>query len=283
MLRLARIVPLALLVVMAAAPSVRGETLKDDRLGFTLQIPEGFVPYEELLGRQPKLAHAYLAHDPDGQRKYLLQIAPLGGILDREKLTKGQKPPEFKGKTFHVPWKGFEIEAFQTPEEIDDQKFLTYTVNVPLKRQAIQVSVSGAADRAEELETVFASVVANLEGESNWSTAATPEPPQALVWGSFVFMLVGLWGMWIASNRADLKWVLAVSIVMWLGGYNLSKDVQRDMKLIGASVSIVGMFGGVLALVKLMRAKALSSAPAATTSPSPGDAGRSEESPTRAN
>src|SRR5262245_24788214 len=98
MLRFARILSLVVLLATCVGWCVRGETLKDDRLGFTLEIPEGFLRHEELLQRQPRLAHAYLAHDPDGERRYLLQIAPLGGLLARDKLTQGEKPSTFKGK-----------------------------------------------------------------------------------------------------------------------------------------------------------------------------------------
>jgi hypothetical protein len=65
-------------------------------------------------------------------------------------------------------WKEFEIEVFRDPEQVQDLRLLTFNAQVPLKPEAVQITVIGEASREDQLRAVLQSVLSNLDGQTNW-------------------------------------------------------------------------------------------------------------------
>jgi hypothetical protein len=60
--------------------------------------------------------------------------------------------------------------AARAPEEVNGVPTVTLNAQVPLKPEAIQVGVVGPAAQEEELRGTLRSVLASLDGETNWLT-----------------------------------------------------------------------------------------------------------------
>ena len=74
-----------------------------------------------------------------------------------------------------MKWQGYDVDAFEFPEEVAGAAFLNYNVQIPLKREAIQLTIFGPAARKAELKRLLNETLAGLQGESNWLRSAVGE------------------------------------------------------------------------------------------------------------
>src|SRR3954454_12293854 len=93
---------LVLLFTLAAiASELRADTITDSNLGFTLNLPPGFVARPDLVGAKPDIVHAFqFGEIKDGDVPVLLLIEKMGGVINRERLTKQNMPSGFNGELF---------------------------------------------------------------------------------------------------------------------------------------------------------------------------------------
>ena len=113
------------------SPAEAGETIRDDALGFTLMLPDGFVACPSPFDARVEVAHCFSLGEPkDDQVGILLAIQPMRGVIGHERLKQSDMPPGFKGRLITANWKGFEIDGFEIPEGIGDLKTITYNVQV---------------------------------------------------------------------------------------------------------------------------------------------------------
>jgi hypothetical protein len=159
-------------VLLAVSPARSGETVSHQELGFRLTAPDGFVQAPERV--QGKVVYAFQrAPTGDPKATVVIAVTRLGGTIGRERLD----PKEVAARNPRVTlvtekWKEFEIDVSRVPEEAGGVQLVTFNAQVPLKPEAIQVAVIGEADREAETRGVLRSVLANLDGPSNWLTAA---------------------------------------------------------------------------------------------------------------
>lgn len=164
----------AAIIALSSSHGVAGETIVDNTLGFTLTLPDDFEPNDDLAAVAPNAIHAFVLGDPsDDQVDVMLFIENLRGVIGRERLAE-KLPPGFQGRLFVTHWRGFEVEAFEIPEQVDGVEFVTYNVQIPLKRSAIQVRLFGPTARQPELRRLLSETLTGLEGESNWLPSAAP-------------------------------------------------------------------------------------------------------------
>jgi hypothetical protein len=159
---------LLLALLLLAAPAMSAETVSHPQLGFSMSAPEGFVPTPERV--QGKVIYAFDRPPVDQQKASVaILVSRLGGTIPHKRLD--PKAVAAKNPLVTVTteqWKGFDIDVFRVPEEVEGIRLVTFNAQVPLKREAIQVAVVGEADREEEVRSNLRSVLASLEGESNW-------------------------------------------------------------------------------------------------------------------
>jgi hypothetical protein len=161
---------LVFILGLAAAALGAGEAVSHPQLGFRLTVPDGFKPAPERI--QGKVLYAYQREAAAGQPVgTFLLVSRLGGVLGREKITPQQIAAANPRVTvIDDKWKGFDVQVFRVPEEADGVQMLTFNAQVPLKPEAVQVTVIGEAAREAELRGVLRSALDGLDGETNWLT-----------------------------------------------------------------------------------------------------------------
>jgi hypothetical protein len=112
---------------------VAAETIVDNLRGFTLKLPDGFAPAPQFVGVRPNIIHAFAVGDPNDASQIKLFIEKMNGTIGRERLKPEQLPPGFRGRLFTMRWHGFDIDAFEVPEQVGDIGFISYNVQVPLR------------------------------------------------------------------------------------------------------------------------------------------------------
>lgn len=151
-----------------ALPLIAGETVSSQQLGFRLTVPDGFVQDP---GRvKGDVVFAFQRPPAAGQKmNTLILVTRLGGVLGRGKIN----PKEVTAKKPQITimtetWKEFDIEVFRVPEQAGDLQLVTFNAQAPLKPEAVQIAVIGEAAREVELRGILRSVLASLEGSTNW-------------------------------------------------------------------------------------------------------------------
>ena len=250
------------IVLLLTLPSSAGETIVDEARGFTLTLPDGFVADPDLVGVAPGIVHAFVLGDPtDDDLDIILFIEKLRGTIGRERLKQEDMPPSFQGRLFTAQWQGFTVDAFEIPEQLGDIQTITYNLQIPLKRAAIQVKLFGPADRKSEMRRLTTEILAGLKGESNWIQSAAPFTPltssenYGVILFAFatVFVLGGLVALWIISRNAPKGTVLAIAAVIYCLGLGLASVRVREVVLLTGTFKMIGFAGGILGIMDLVR------------------------------
>jgi hypothetical protein len=156
-------------LALAAAPLFAGETVSDQRYGLRFTVPDGFTQDGEKVKGDVLFAFQKLL--PGENLGRFILVRHLGHVIGREKLDLRLMRARFVGVTIVTEnWKDLEIEVTRVPERIADAQLLTFNAQVPLKPEAIQLTVTGEAAREAELRGALRTVLASLEGRSNWLT-----------------------------------------------------------------------------------------------------------------
>jgi hypothetical protein len=236
------------------------ETIVDHDLGFQLTLPEGFHPIPGMQAND-RLAHGFVLGDTtDDKPGLFLLIENMHGTLTNERLDPAKMPVGLKGRLFTTTWQGFTVDAFEVPEEVNGVQCITYNVQIPLQKSAIQVKLFGPLERRAELDSYLPVVLAGLEGKSNWIPSVLPAIPQdsnlykILLFAFAAAVIIGgLIGLWRLSRVAPKGTVLAAAIGIWVCSFGLEGIRTREAMLLMGSVRLLGFMGGILGIVDLLR------------------------------
>lgn len=250
-------------IMVASSPQAGAmETLVDDARGFSLTLPDGLVPAPDLVGASPDIVHGFVLGDPtDDEVDIMLFIEEMHGTIGRERLKVEDLPPGFEGRVFTTSWGGFEVDAFEVPEQLGEIEVITFNVQIPLKRSAIQVKLFGPADRKAELKKLLSRTLAGLEGESNWIQSAVPLSPVAssrnygtiLLAFAIALILGGLIVLWLVSRSAPRGTVLVIAAAIYFAGMALEGIRVREVLMLAGALKMLGFAGGMLGIVDLVR------------------------------
>ncbi len=250
------------IVLMLTSHLTAGETIVDETRGFTLTLPDGFVANPDLVGATPDIVHGFVLGDPtDEDLDIILFIEKMRGTIGRERLKPEHMPPNFQGRLFTTQWQEFEVDGFEVPEQLGEIETITYNVQIPLKRAAIQVKLFGAADRESEMKLLLAEILSGLKGESNWIQSAAPSAPMTssqnygviLLTLAIVFIVGGLVVLWLISRKAPKGTVLAIAAVIYFLGLRLASVRVREVVMLTGALKMLGFAGGILGIVDLVR------------------------------
>lgn len=205
----------AWLLAGALAPSVFAIAIRDDTYGFSLEIPDQFREASDL-SQNPKNLYVFLHTSPSGQRTTVILIDRMMGLIGPEPLST-EIPSRFLesdpslsvvGIT-RTNWKGFELEGLSLRRLLEGRWMVSHAAQVPLRREAIQITVMGPEDSTAATEDLLRRIVGGLEGESNWENG--PGEPltmrrriSSLISGTVVLLLTvaAVFGLvrWIGSS-----------------------------------------------------------------------------------
>jgi hypothetical protein len=156
----------------ALPPAVHSDSarlLKDDRLHFSMDIPEGFRDFPD--GKYtPSVVYSLHRKSKDGKTAHMIIIEDLNMLLSRSKLTPAQLPPGFNGEIVRKTWRGLEIEDAIHGEKGEGYVTVLHQMHIPLRPKAIRlvVGASGPEIDAAELDQLANQVLASVDGESSW-------------------------------------------------------------------------------------------------------------------
>ncbi|MBI1249056.1 hypothetical protein GC197_14590 [bacterium] len=245
-------------VLLSVLPA-QAETVTDEELHFTLDVPEGFTPRPDLVGAMPNIVHAFqLGEAKEGEIPVLLLIEKLGGTIDRKPITREHLPAGFVGEMFDTTWQGFDVQATAVHESVNGLKAITYNVLIPLKRKAIQVRLLIPAEREPEFRPMLRPILDGLHGESNWvASAATPAVassplyPTLLLIMAIGIVLGGLVILWFLSRITPMGTVLVISVMLYAISWRIGEEEGREMLVVGGAIRMLGFAGGILGAIDM--------------------------------
>lgn len=146
------------------APSA--ERVEDAGKGFAFDLPEGYVPFDS--ATKPKeYSHAFLLQAPNEVNRVLL-VKPFSGVLGRERLRPEEIPAGKSLTLMSFNWRGLEIDGIRVPEKLGQEDYVTYNVQVPLVKGAIQLGFGGPLSAEPQMRKLVDQVLSSLDGETNW-------------------------------------------------------------------------------------------------------------------
>jgi hypothetical protein len=146
-----------------------GETVANQALGVRLSVPDGFVQDKTKVAGD--VIFAFIRPAAAGEKANSgIIVSRMRGVMGRDKID-----PKLLAKAPHVSlvsekWKTFDLEVMRVPEKIAGLDLVTFNAQVPLKPEAIQLSVAGEASHEAELRTILRTVLATVDGQTNWLT-----------------------------------------------------------------------------------------------------------------
>lgn len=238
--------------------STAAETIVDNERGFTLRLPDGFQPYPDLVGATPNIIHAFVSGDPsDSELDIILFVEKMAGVIGRERLKPGDLPPGFHGRLFTAVWQGFEVDGFEVPEQLGEISTITYNVQIPLQRAAIQVKLFGPTARESELKPLLSQILGGLTGESNWNSSAVSDTASdnrrfVLMAMAVAIIVGGLVALFLISKKTPKGTVLAIAAVIYFVSWSVDGHFRETLVLRG-SLRMLGFAGGILGIIDLVR------------------------------
>jgi hypothetical protein len=141
-----------------------------DELGYRFSLPEGFVALPEARGQQ-NIVDCWTELAPaSASGGLVLCVQRMRGTLGRERMRPEDLPPATHLVRFQ--WKGFDIDGLHTDTAHAGSPVVVLVAPVPLRREAIQLLVTGPRDQTARAQVILASTLSTLEGETNWLTDA---------------------------------------------------------------------------------------------------------------
>lgn len=185
-------------LALAAQAATGGQVFSDPDGDFSLTVPDGFV-----LDSGDGAGRSYLVcwlNTIDMRSWMRLCVMELDGELARR--DGPADAPGARGESFR--WKGFDIPGIRMSGGggADGDAGAMFQALVPLKWNAVRLTMMSPAIDADRARVALVSVIASLEGESNWvpSTERAEKSGQAVGQIGMLIMAVGV-GMWIMQRR----------------------------------------------------------------------------------
>jgi hypothetical protein len=178
-----------------------------------LAVPEGYVEYPD--GVAGPVVQAYARGKPEDPNFAVVQVQKLGGTigrgsLDHEDVETAARNSvqgtglEVKGFEYRkLRWKSFDLELVLTRLG-GARDLVNLSVAVPLAEEAIAVRVTGPAVEEPALARDLQTVVASIDGKSNWLSDGERSEKLGRLVGAIVGGAIGLGGLlwWRRRQRA---------------------------------------------------------------------------------
>ena len=164
-MRVISAVMLILLVVATAGES----QVTNAELGYRLTLPEGFTDFPEARSQKDVVDSWSEARPVSANGALVLLVVRMHGILPREAMRQEDVPA--KTQVVTLKWKGFDVSGLRTQASQEGKPVFVLVAQVPLRPEAVQLSVAGPADQETRGQAIMEATLASLEGETNWLTS----------------------------------------------------------------------------------------------------------------
>src|SRR6266849_2636966 len=163
-----RVTPSVLLLSLVVGTAAQSQ-VRNAELGYTLTPPQGFTSFPEARS-QKDVVDGWTEATPtalDGA--LVILIARMHGILPREAMRQEDVPANTQVVSFK--WKGFDVSGLRTQASQAGKPVFVLVAQVPLRPEAVQLSVAGPTDQETRGQAIMEAALASLEGETNWLTS----------------------------------------------------------------------------------------------------------------
>lgn len=157
------------LSLLFCSTSLLGLDYASQELGFKARLPDRLDDLSKVMRIETLVSIGKLNESKTGVDK-LISIQDLGGAIGREDLSKRAGKP-VTATLEKAPWKSFQVDVFRIVETVGTASLVTFNAQVPLKPHAIQLTVCGPAKDETELRKEMQTILASIEGPSNWLTS----------------------------------------------------------------------------------------------------------------
>ena len=163
-----RVIPCLMLLLLVSASAVESQ-VRNAELGYSLTLPEGFTDFPAARS-QKDVVDAWTETAPvSANGALVLLVARMHGVLPREALRQEDVPANTQVVSFK--WKGFDVSGLKTLTTQGGQPMFVLVAQVPLRKEAVQLSVAGPADQEARGQSIMEATLTSLEGETNWLTS----------------------------------------------------------------------------------------------------------------
>ncbi len=163
-----RVMPAVTLFLLMAATAVRSQ-VRNAELGYSLTPPEGFTDFPAARS-QKDVVDAWSETAPASANGALvLLVARMHGTLPREAMRQEDVPANTQ--VVSLKWKGFDVSGLKTLTTQAGQPVFVLVAQVPLRKEAVQLSVAGPEEQEARGQSIMEATLASLEGETSWLTS----------------------------------------------------------------------------------------------------------------
>jgi hypothetical protein len=168
------VLSLAISVIIIFSSPAREVT--NSRFGFTINIPNEFQDFPE--GKiRPETIYSFIRPTLTSQRDLTIHVERLRGTIGREPLPpdganalKQTLPPGSTVEVYRSQWNKFQVEGVELKMPHENINVISRSAQIPLKKEAIQVVVTGPSIADSEISNVLKNLLGSLQGQSNWLT-----------------------------------------------------------------------------------------------------------------
>jgi len=140
-----------------------GRPAYDSELGFVFQVPPeygDFAPETKPAGYR----HAFIHQEPAPPHSVLL-VKGLGGTLGRVRLKAADIPKGQPASLVEFNWRGRPVDGIRVPEKTAVGDYVTFNVQIPLRKQGVQFGFGGPAASEAKIREVVEKVLSSLDGQ----------------------------------------------------------------------------------------------------------------------
>ena len=160
----------AVMLFLQVATSTVAAQVRNAELGYSFTLPEGFTDFPEAR-TQKDVVGSWSEDTPvSANGALVLIVGRMRGTLPREVMRQEDIPATTQVMSFK--WKGFDINGLRTLASQQGKRVFVLIAQVPLRKEAVQLSVGGPADQETRGQAIMQATLASLEGETNWLTSS---------------------------------------------------------------------------------------------------------------
>ena len=163
-----RVMPAVILFLLVVATAGEAQ-VRNAELGYSLTPPEGFTDFPEARSQKDVVDSWSEAAPVSANGALVFLVVRMHGILPREAMRQEDVPANTQVVSFK--WKGFDVSGLRTQASQEGKPAFVLVAQVPLRPEAVQLSVAGPADQETRGQAIMEATLASLEGETNWLTS----------------------------------------------------------------------------------------------------------------
>src|SRR3989442_9300352 len=158
-----RVMPAVMLFLLVAATAAESQ-VRNAELGYSLPLPEGFTDFPAARSQKDIVDSWSETAPASANGALVLLVARMHGVLPREAMRQEDVPANTQVVSFK--WKGFDVGGLKTLTTQAGQPVFVLVAQVPLRKEAVQLSVAGPADQSGGGHAVLGATPAPPRGEN---------------------------------------------------------------------------------------------------------------------